>query len=336
MKQNIQKLLALTLTVLLLTALLAGCGAKTESAQQADAPEAPAAADTAMDYGTTEEKSEMAPEAPAEPQAGENLATGGGAAIMTDPSQKIIYRAFLQVETTTFDEAVAATEKLTSQYGGFFESATVDGSTSYGTDGTARVVDRYAHYVIRIPAAQYSAALKQAGTIGNVISTNQSTENITSQFIDSEARQESLEIQEKRLLSMLEKTTDMESLVALESRLSELRYEIESIERQLRNWQTMVSYSTIELNLREVEVYTPTLPIQRTFGQRISDAFSDGLQSFSRAMQHLAIGIVGSLPVLLLLAALAVGTFLVVRRVVRKRKATKQPPVQNTEPPESK
>ena len=55
---------------------------------------------------------------------------------------------------------------------------------------------------------------------------------------------------------MLSKSEDVETLIALEQRLSDVRYEIESIERSLRNYDMQIRYSTVELDLREVEVYT--------------------------------------------------------------------------------
>ena len=90
---------------------------------------------------------------------------------------------------------------------------------------------------------------------------------MTSQYTDYEARLDSLRTQEERLLAMLEKSEDVESLIALEQRLADVRYELESIERNLRNLDLQISYSTINLNLQEVEVYTPTVPVQRTFSE---------------------------------------------------------------------
>ena len=60
---------------------------------------------------------------------------------------------------------------------------------------------------------------------------------------------------------MLSKSEDVETLIALEQRLSDVRYEIESIERSLRNYDMQIKYSTVDLDLREVEVYTPTVSV---------------------------------------------------------------------------
>ena len=89
-------------------------------------------------------------------------------------------------------------------------------------------------------------------TSGGVpIDTSRSAQNVTSSYTDFEARLSSLNTQEERLLDMLSKSTDVETLIALEQRLSDVRYEIESIERNLRNYDAQIRYSTIDLTIRD-------------------------------------------------------------------------------------
>ena len=128
---------------------------------------------------------------------------------------------------------------------------------------------------------------------------------------------------------MLEKSEDVESLIALEQRLADVRYELESIERNLRNLDLQISYSTVTLNLEEVEVYTPTVPVQRSFGEKLSSAFSDGWNSFVRGIQYFCLGLASSLPGLVLFVLIVAILILIVRKVIRKvraRRDAKQAP----------
>ena len=77
----------------------------------------------------------------------------------------------------------------------------------------------------------------------------------------------------------------------------------------------------MSLTLEEVEVYTPTAPVQRTFGEKLASAFSDGWNGFVRGAQRLCIGIVSALPALVLLAIAAVVVILIVHKVRRKHAA---------------
>lgn len=323
------RMLALFLSVLLMLSALAGCGAKSATSDTAASETASSTGSAAMeengmamDMGTTE----AAPEAPAENS--DSGDSGGSTPAQLDLSeQKIIYSADVTVETLEFDKALDALDQMISELGGFAESANVSGNSRYDSDGTVQITDRAAYYTIRVPADRFREALDRTGSIGNVISATEDAQNVTSQFIDQEARQNSLEVQEERLLELLSQAADVDTLVTLEARLSEVRYEIESIERTLRNMQNQVDYSTITLSLYEVAVYTPTASVQRTFGQRVSDALSGGWTNFSRTMEDLFIGILYSLPALLLLAVIVIVTVVVIRRVRRKRHVHPLPPV---------
>ena len=315
MQKLLHKGTALTIAVLLILTLFAGCGASSSESASYDAA---GAAEMPMEEAITEEA--------AAEEAGFDGAytyTEDSAEVNTEPAQsdiaeKIIYSGYLYIETTEFDQGLTALEAMVKQYGGFIESSDVSGYTTTDSSGATTVVDRYACYVIRIPCDRFEDCMSQAGTIGNVVNNSRSAENITSQYTDAEAYLDSLEVQEERLLAMLEQATDVDTLVALEARLSEVRYEIDSTTRQLRNWQNQVDYSTVTVNLQEVAVYTPTGSTTRTFGERLADAFEDGWRSFGRTVENLLVGLIAIWPALILLAVIVVVIVVLVKRSNKK------------------
>ena len=327
------RLFALALAALLLLACI-GCAASSKSAAFDTAASEP-------QYAMTEEAvMEMPAEAPApaETEAGSVTTAGYDSAdeisydeSVSDYTAKIIYSANLSLQTTEFDEAVAALERMTASFGGFVERSDVTGDISYESDGTTRVVNRWGYYTLRVPCARFEEFLTQTQGLGNVISSSKYAENVTSQYTDYEARLSSLYTQEERLLSMLEKSEDVDSLIALEQRLADVRYEIESIERNLRNLDMQISYSTVSVDL-QVEVYTPTAPVQRTFGEKLSDAFAGGWRGFTRGLQRFVIGMAEALPTLIILIVIVAAAIIVVRRIIKKRRAKQQPPEQSDTP----
>ena len=86
------------------------------------------------------------------------------------------------------------------------------------------------------------------------------------------------------------------------------------------------------LTLEEVEVYTPTAPVQRTFGEKLASAFSDGWNGFVRGFQRLCIGLVSALPALVLLAILVVIVLLIVRKLRKKHAAKREKQAQAAKP----
>lgn len=306
-------ILAMLLTLVL---LLTACGAvsKYEAAYDNGMGESTAAQpSTPMEAPTAE--AEMSDEIQTSTQEADGSMTVEELEAYSD---KIIYSGRVYLETVEFDEAVAALDRAVKEFGGFVQDSEISGSVRYNGDGTTTVKDRWANYVVRIPAKKFDTFMAMADGIGNVTSSSRTAENVTSQYTDHEARLSSLKTQEERLLAMLEGSGDLESLIKLEERLSEVRYEIESIERSLRDFDQRLAFSTVTLELREVELYTPTASVQRTFGEKLAAAFSDGWRGFARGVQGFTLFVVSSLPVLLLLAVLAAVVVLI---VVKSRKA---------------
>ncbi len=314
--------LALLLVLLLLTACLTSCSApRKESNQSSDAVyEEMPAAEPSMPAEAFEENYKAEAPAAKDEIATTSQAVGMNAEAVEGFSDKIIYTGHVSLQTTAFDEAVSALEQAVQAQGGFVQDSSVQGYTETYADGTTAVVDRWANYTVRIPADKFDNFMAMTEGIGNVTNSSRTAENVTSQYTDYEAHLSSLRIQEERLLAMLEQSGDLESLITLESRLSDVRYEIESIERNLRNLDQRLAYSTVYLDMQEVALYTPTVAVVRTFGEKLSDAFSDGWTGFVRSIQNLCIGLASSLPVLVLLALLAVAVILTVRKIRRKRR----------------
>ena len=341
------RLPAILLVLILLCGCFTGCAAgKSQEAYDTGAyVMTPNAYDYKSDsFAVAEETTMEAPSSyygPESPEAEPAESTPQSDDAMPDPAAKIIYTAWLNIETTEFDRTVAALEQSVKSYGGFVESSGIYGDTRYNQDGTTRIVNRNANYTVRIPAEKFEAFLHESGQLGNVTSSSRSADNITSRYTDYEARLSSLNTQEERLLDMLAKSEDVETLIALEQRLADVRYEIEAIERTLRNYDMQIAYSTFELTIREVEIYTPTAPVTRTFGQKLSDAFSSGWSGFARGFQSFLIGVTEALPSLILLAVVVIVIVVIVRRSVRKRRAKKAssdrqmpPPPQQPQPPQ--
>lgn len=327
------KLLALILAALLLTSLLGACAASVREAEDMEM----AYVENGWGGGAKYDASAEAPQAAPEESyvttqgfesqsvtADEAVTAQPDAPQQTDFTAKIIYSAELELQTTQYDESVAALEASVASFGGFVESSDSCGDVCYEDDGSTRVINRMAYYTVRIPAEHFEQFLSMADGFGNVLSSSRYAENVTSRYTDYEARLDSLYTQQERLLAMLEKADDVESLIALEQRLSDVRYEIESIERNLRNLDMQIGYSTIHLNLREVEIYTPTAPVQRSFGEKMSDSLSDGWSRFVRRVQNFCIDFVYSLPGLVIVVIAAAAGVLIGRKAVRRRRAKMQ------------
>lgn len=284
---------------LLAAALLAGCGG-------------------AATGGMYNESAGMAPEA----AAGESFDMAGALESGLTPDlstdRKIIYTADVRLETKEFDTARQALMDALDAAGGYVSSTDLSGSAEDG--------DRHLYYTVRVPVEHYTSFLADVGKAGNVLSLSESMDDITSQYIDVEARLDSLKNQRDRLNELAAQAETTADLLEIESQLADVQYEIESYTRQMRSMDDQVTYSTINLNLREVAILTP---VTHTFADRLIEAFFDGWRNFGSAIQYLIIAIVYLMPLLLLAAVIVVIVLVCTRKGRTERKAAREAARQN-------
>ena len=75
----------------------------------------------------------------------------------------------------------------------------------------------------------------------------------------------------------------MEDILAIQSQITEVRYEIENYESQLRVYDNQVNYSTIYLDLYEVTRESSTTG--KTFGDRVYTRWNDNLYRMGQGFQ---------------------------------------------------
>lgn len=264
------------------------------------------------------------PEAPAESWDGDNWYgvvedVGGSVKPATSLSEKIIYSASVQIETTDFEGAVSTLEDMLDFYGAFLESSSVSGksweASFYGYD-----VYRTATYTIRVPVESFGSMRDSLDTVGSVLSERTYTDNITEQYYDTQSRVDAYRIEQERLLDMLEKCQTVSEMIEVEARLSEVRYQLESLESTLRNWQNEVDYSTLDVTITEVEEYTEKVEPHRTYWQQVGDGLKDTLNDVGRFFKDAFKGFIIALPVIAILAVLIGVILAAVLIPMRRRK----------------
>lgn len=357
MKQQTKKI---TLTIISLTLIfilafsLAGCSAAAPKGWQATNDAAPGtppdvAYDSAaggmftddMDYkengAVSEETAPMAPDAgnietsaPNQPVS-EPISPNGNL-----PNRKIIWYVDLQMETLGFDESMSALDKAIAQNGGYVEASNISGGMGAAEEYYGQ---RTARITARIPSDKLDAFLSTVNGIANVTSSDKSSRDITLQYADNEARKAALEVEYDRLLALLEKAESLEAVIGLEARLSEVRYELDSISSALRQYDSLVEYSTVTMNLYEVKLYTPTPVKTQTVWERIKVGFADTMYDLKDGGEDFIVGFVVNLPYLIIWAVVITVIVLVIRALIKKGKkksaAKKALAAQNTIPQET-
>jgi Na+-transporting methylmalonyl-CoA/oxaloacetate decarboxylase gamma subunit len=248
--------------------------------------------------------------------AGSNPTAGEIAAASS--SQKIIERLSYQIETLKFDDSVRKVQSLCTELNGYVQDSSVTGS------GIEKQDLRSASFVLRIPQEKLSQFKSGAGSIGSILNLTSSSENISESYYDTEARLKSLRTQQERLMALLQKSGSLTDIIALEKALADVNYQIEQYTGTLRQYDSLINYSTVSIQLNEVVKPTELEKTPVTLGEKISRQFRDSLRALGGFGEGLLVFVLGGAPVILLLAVIAAAVVLVLRKRRRSGKAAKK------------
>lgn len=246
-----------------------------------------------------------------------------GLEAQVENGRKLIRTVSLSLETKEFDSVLTNLSTKTTELGGYIETSSVNGN-SYSHHST-----RYASYVIRIPANKLNEFVEVVSELGNVTQKNESVEDVTLRYIDVESHKKALETEQERLLELLSKAENMEEILTIESKLSDIRYEIENYESQLKTMDNQIDYSTVSVYVDEVERVTDTG--EKGFFEEIKERFGNSLYVVARGIRGLVIGILGSLPILIVCGGVIAVVVIVVRKILKKRNMRKEDRTQNND-----
>ena len=283
------------IALLLVALLLTGCGAKSVASDSVsyDTNEMIAETGAAMDSEAV-----MMPESP-----NATVETG----------RKWIVTMDLSVETQDLDAALTQLSDQIGQFDGYVQDQNVYNGSNYSGRRY-----RSANLTVRIPVAKTEEFTAQVGDICHVVSQNKQQEDVTLTYVATESRLNALKTEETRLLELLAQAEDMSDLLQIEARLTDVRYELESVTTQLRVLENQVDYATISLNIDEVRDYTDTEE-EKTVWQRISGGFVDSLKGIGTGALELAIWTLANLPYLVLFGGIGFAIAVIVRKF-RNRK----------------
>ena len=306
MKRTV-RISAFLLAALMLLSLC-GCGSTNHSLSSSAAREDALYTNASYDYDSYA-AAEMAVDGeygfspvpmPMAAAGGSSNSKKSGDEVPEENPEKIIYAADVTVETTTFDETVANVTELVERYQGWVESSSVSGSNYYQkSKGTASTRD--ASFTLRIPSGRFNELMESLSALGNIPYSHIYTENVTSQYVDTQARLKAYTTQEARLLEMMELAESVEDVIIIEDRLTELRYQIESLQSTLNNWDRRVSYSTVSLSVKEVREYTPEIKEDPSYWQELKEALKEGFKNAGQIVKDLLVFLIELVPVLIIL-----------------------------------
>lgn len=232
MTRDRRRTLATVLVALM--AVIAGCGGAAQSGGSASGGDGGAvSSDAEYDTGATEMPAESS-----------------GSSTDVSSTQSIDTRALIRtghvtLEVTDFKRTEENLTELVESRGGFVS----DTQQQQGRVGDRTYLTGVV--VLRVPNERFSETFADVQDEGEVIESSTSTEDVTEQLVDIEARLNNLRAQRDRLRTLYEQANDTQAILQVERRLSEVQTEIERLEARKQSLERRVALSTITVDIRE-------------------------------------------------------------------------------------
>jgi len=310
---------AVCILLVLVTAAVLGCGEESQPElyeameesrrQQADIDKSGLETTTgqSLEAETWDTQSDLA--------AGEPSGTSSAPALSILPQLQlmVIKTALMEMETAKGDYAKIREDAvaITSAAGGYVEGE----SASRDDEGLT-----YATLTLRIPADKFDEVVVEVSSLGEVVSTQVSTNDVSAEYVDLESRLRHLQAEEEFYLSLIAEAQTIQEMITIREHLNSIQLEKEQVQGRMNFLDQQVGFSTLTLSVDEKASDEEDV---EGFWASVGDAFI----SFGRGLKKLGVGFFYALPYIVILAVIALIVWLLVRRSRRRGTPGEQPDV---------
>lgn len=230
----------------------------------------------------------------------------GSAPVPAPEEKKIIRTASLTIATQTFEDSLAALKSACEGQGGWIESSSENVNSYSGL--------RTAYLTLRIPQDGLDTYLAGADGLGRITSRSESAQDVTASYQDTRTRLDTQLALMERLQALITESGDLSDLLALEAQIADTQYQIDSLQSSLNRTDRLVTYSTVDVTLKEEKVVELT-DTTVSLGERIKSAIQVGWEALSDFLQDMVVFLVAALPFIAIVVVV-----IIVVKIIRKRR----------------
>jgi hypothetical protein len=270
-------------------------------------------ADLDLSYKSAEQKVAKAGDASTEAPVGADAAVKAEPATVPEgqpPDRYLIRNASLELEA---EDAEAASQQLQ-------EAVRASGGYVSGLDKRVDGLGRPSiNLTLRVPADKLDGSLDTIRTLGRIIHEQVTTEDVTEEYVDLDARLRNLKKAEERLLEHLSKAILIDSTLKVEQELTRVREQIERFDGRLRFLGHRVRYSTVQVVISQKPKAEQMAPVATFSSGRVFTQAVRSLAEFGQTLWTKAIWLVVWAPVWAVGVAVLAIVYRRIRRLVRAR-----------------
>ena len=261
--------------------------------------------------------------------AGEGQAKGDAPADPKPRARKVVYTGRIELLVEDFDEGQAKLAEVIES-----NKAYVARSETKGEPGTPRS----GTWTIRVPVAGFDALMDAVAGLGEARKKSKDSDDVTDRYYDTEAEALNLEAREKTLRKLYEETkvaAKVSEIMEVDRELTRVRGDINVRRGQMKRWDNLADFSTLEVAMRDRKGYVP--PESPEFTTQIGRTWNSSLEALVSTSKALVIFAVAVAPWLALPLVMTLVLWVMVRLLIRlTRKPAVVETVELVEAPESK
>jgi hypothetical protein len=294
------RLLAVSATALLLS--LTACSGGSDG----DSPEAATAMDGAAG-GSAGDMAESAPEAPADAAAASREVGDARNAVDLTTQQALIKTGAVSLRSADVGKTRYDVQVLVDEQGG----QVADDKTE--TDRSGEPLR--ARMVLRVPVDSFEDVMNELGSMETLASTSTSSEDVTTQLIDVEARIKAQQASVERVRQLLAQAQSIRDIMAIESELAQRQAELDSLAQQQAYLKDQTSMATVKVNIERMP--DPKAPVANDDDSGFLAGLAAGWDGLKTTVVAVATVVGALLPFAVVVLLLGVPVWLLVRRMRR-------------------
>jgi cell division protein FtsB len=208
--------------------------------------------------------------------------------------RKIIRNAEITIEVPSTTDAQHQVTSIAETHGGFV--VTSEAKQRESNDPAQRTLD--IKLVVRVPSNQFGRAFDEIKKLAaNTPAEQVSSQDVTEDFIDLEARIKTQKALEVQFLEIMRQAQGIAEALEVQRQIAEVRTEIEKLEGRKRFLENRSSLSTINVNIQTPK---PVITVTQTgFGHSLREAVSDSITLASDMVLFFARFVIMMVPVFL-------------------------------------
>ena len=170
---------------------------------------------------------------------------------LTAAQDSLARRASIALQVKNIGQAVAKVRATTATAQGIVLSeniGTAKGDTPLAESAKVTATT-YGEITISVPSAELDRVVAELGSVGTVIRSTSSSENVGGQIVDTTSRLQTMRVSVERVRAFLDQAKDLNQIVAMEAELTRRQSDLEALEAQLASLKGSVARSPIQVSL---------------------------------------------------------------------------------------